>query len=116
MKKVTEFSFSAPKEGKFKSADEPSGKIIPKFQWKNKYIVAQDDEGILIIDQHTAWERINYERLKSEFKEKEINSQGALIPEVIELEPSRADELLDKIDFLKRMHQEHLREIVEREK
>ncbi len=97
--RLTEFSFAGQKEEK---QDEPAGKIIPRFQWKNKYIIAEDDKGILVIDQHTAWERINYERLKSQFKKESISSQGTLIPEVLELESSFSEVLISKLELLKK--------------
>ncbi len=102
LSKVTEFSFGGPKRDKEEKGDEPVGKIIPKFQWKKKYVIAEDDEGILVIDQHTAWERINYEKLKLQLKSESIASQGTLIPEIMELEHSSFEILSDKKELLKK--------------
>lgn len=102
--RVTKFTFAAPKweELSKQEGEKPSGSIIPRFQWKKKYIVAEDNEGILVIDQHTAWERINYEQLKSQFKKNSLQVQNLLIPEIIELEPSQAESLLNRIELFQK--------------
>ncbi len=90
LSEVRKFSFSPPSLSDSGRAPSGEGSIRPAFQFKNKYIVAEDDEGILFIDQHTAWERINYENLKKEAVADKPAVQGLLIPEVIELERSKA--------------------------
>jgi len=54
--------------------------IWPLAQLFNTYILATDGEVLLMIDQHAAHERINYERLFAEFKQVEHSSQALLIP------------------------------------
>jgi DNA mismatch repair protein MutL len=101
LRKMTEFTFRGPSGGGSQEVPVmPAGKINVKFQLRNKYVIAEDDRGVLVIDQHTAWERINYERLKSQFANKGVLSQGDLIPEVIELESSQADVLSENIEKL----------------
>jgi DNA mismatch repair protein MutL len=56
-------------------------------QLRNKYILSQSEEGILIIDQHAAHERIIYEKVRSRFVHKEKVSQQLLFPITIELTP-----------------------------
>ena len=51
------------------------------------YIVAQTREGIVIVDQHAAHERLVYERLKREREQAGIARQLLLIPEIVELDP-----------------------------
>ncbi|MFH1416100.1 MAG: DNA mismatch repair endonuclease MutL [Elusimicrobiota bacterium] len=102
LSKVARFSFTGPKNSSEDIRDMPVGKILPRFQFKNKYVVGEDSEGIVMIDQHTAWERINYEKLKEQFNKNEVKSQGVLIPEVIQLEPSRAELLLQNLDMLQK--------------
>ena len=58
------------------------------------YIVAQTADGIVIVDQHAAHERLVYERLKEERETAGIARQLLLIPEVVELDPVDADRLL----------------------
>ncbi len=97
----TKFTFRGPEKPSPppRSAGKDSG-IIPRFQYRKRYVVGEDRDGIVIIDQHTAWERINYERLKRQFAEKKINRQGSLMPAVIEPGPGRAELLLENIELL----------------
>ena len=73
-----------------------------RAQVHNTYIVAQTADGIVIVDQHAAHERLVYERVKQALVDGGVKRQGLLIPEVVELdEPSaarlvaRAPELAD---------------------
>ena len=50
------------------------------------YVVAQTEDGIVIVDQHAAHERIVYERMKAALAEAGVQRQILLIPEVIELD------------------------------
>jgi len=65
-------------------------------QFRNSYIIACDRQGLLIIDQHVAHERILYERLSESMKARSIESQGLLTPLSIELAPHHAA-LIEKI-------------------
>lgn len=74
----------------------------PRAQLHETYIVAQTDDGIVIVDQHAAHERLVYEKMKAALADNGVARQGLLIPEVVELEPeavqrlaARADELAD---------------------
>ncbi|HEX2554157.1 MAG TPA: DNA mismatch repair endonuclease MutL [Microvirga sp.] len=64
------------------------------------YIVAQTQDGIVIVDQHAAHERLVYERLKRERATAGIARQLLLIPEVVELDPVEADRVLAEADTL----------------
>ncbi len=52
------------------------------------YIVASDESGMYLIDQHAAHERINYERIMKDFKEHKVYKTKLLVPITIELSPS----------------------------
>ena len=52
------------------------------------YIIAQNDEGIYLIDQHAAQERVNYERYLNALRKKEVTTTYLLIPITIELSAS----------------------------
>lgn len=54
-------------------------------QLHETYIVAQTAQGIVIVDQHAAHERLVYERMKAQLAKEGIKSQPLLIPEIVEL-------------------------------
>lgn len=56
-------------------------------QLQNTYIVAEDEKGLLVYDQHTVHERIRYERLTEQFQTAKLESQALLFPETVELTP-----------------------------
>ena len=57
----------------------------PIAQFGENYIISQNEDGIVIIDQHAAHERLVYEKLKEQVKENKIEVQALLVPEIIEL-------------------------------
>ena len=65
----------------------------PRAQLHETYIVAQTAEGIVIVDQHAAHERLVYERMKQALADGGVKRQGLLIPEVVELDPAAAERL-----------------------
>ncbi|HEX8416075.1 MAG TPA: DNA mismatch repair endonuclease MutL, partial [Methylobacterium sp.] len=73
-------------------ADHPLG--AARAQLHETYIVAQTRDGLVLVDQHAAHERLVYERLKRERASGGISRQGLLIPDVVELAPSDAARLL----------------------
>jgi DNA mismatch repair protein MutL len=74
-------------------AQHPLG--AARAQLHENYIVAQTANGIVIVDQHAAHERLVYERLKRQMAESGIRAQALLIPEIVELSPTDAARLLD---------------------
>ncbi|MEO1015098.1 MAG: DNA mismatch repair endonuclease MutL [Pseudomonadota bacterium] len=62
------------------------------------YIVAQTDDGLVIVDQHAAHERLVYEGMKAALGEGRAPSQGLLIPEVVELDGRDAARLAARAD------------------
>ncbi|WP_323020374.1 DNA mismatch repair endonuclease MutL [Pararhodobacter sp.] len=66
-----------------------------RAQLHENYIIAQTQDGIVIVDQHAAHERLVYERLKAQVAEHGIKAQALLIPEIITLSISDAQRLLD---------------------
>ena len=57
----------------------------PIAQFGENYIISQNDDGIVIIDQHAAHERLVYEKLKEQVKGNKIEVQALLVPEILEL-------------------------------
>ena len=63
-------------------------KLYPVGQVHGTYIIAENEDGMFIIDQHAAHERINYEKVTKEFQKKEITTIDLLVPLSVELSPS----------------------------
>ncbi|MBY6114251.1 DNA mismatch repair endonuclease MutL [Mameliella alba] len=72
-------------------------------QVHENYIFAQTEDGVVIVDQHAAHERLVYEKLKRQMADKGVPAQGLLIPEVVDLSPDDAARLLARADDLERM-------------
>ena len=60
-------------------------------QLKGIYILAENAEGLVIVDMHAAHERINYERMKQAFEARNVTSQPLLVPESIAVSEKEAD-------------------------
>ncbi len=64
------------------------------IQVHNTYLIAETDEGMVVIDQHALHERILYEELKARIERDGVESQRLLVPDPVELTAAEADELL----------------------
>ena len=73
---------------------------VARAQLHETYIVAQTDNGIVIVDQHAAHERLVYEDMKKALAEDGIKRQGLLIPEVIEMDEGAADRIAARANEL----------------
>ncbi|MQA66183.1 MAG: DNA mismatch repair endonuclease MutL [Alphaproteobacteria bacterium] len=71
-----------------------------RAQLFDTYIVAETADGMVIVDQHAAHERLVYERIKAALAGKGVARQILLIPEVVEMEPRAAERLLARADEL----------------
>jgi DNA mismatch repair protein MutL len=76
--------------------------LIPLGQFRDTFIVAIDDEGIAIIDQHVAHERVLFERIMQQLTERPLESQRLLLPLVLELAPAEREALVSRRDALER--------------
>jgi len=70
------------------AADHPLG--VARAQLHGTYVVAQTADGIVIVDQHAAHERLVQERIKASLMERGVARQALLIPEVVELDEAAA--------------------------
>jgi len=77
--------------------------IWPLAQLFSTYILATDGETLLMIDQHAAHERINYERLLAEFRAIEQASQALLIPLPMEFTIQEEQVLIEHLWILNEM-------------
>jgi len=88
------------------TAPEPPGpfaslferKLTPLGQLHRTYLLAEDGEGLLLVDQHAAHERILYHRLKAQHERGRAEVQGLLFPETVELDVAEAVLLEDHLD------------------
>jgi DNA mismatch repair protein MutL len=71
-----------------------------RAQLHETYIVAQTADGIVIVDQHAAHERLVHERMKQALAEGGVKRQGLLVPEVVEMEDAACERLLARADEL----------------
>ena len=85
-------------EKKEVSEDWPLG--VARAQLHETYIIAQTEKGIIIVDQHAAHERLVYENMKKAIKQGEIKRQGLLIPEIVELDQSSAERIIERAEQL----------------
>ena len=99
----------------FAGADAPSARIEPgaahespaaqdhplgaaRAQIHETYIVAQTADGLVIVDQHAAHERLVYERMKKALDDGKVASQGLLLPEIVDLSTDDMDRLAPRFD------------------
>ncbi|GAA0623321.1 DNA mismatch repair endonuclease MutL [Brevundimonas kwangchunensis] len=71
-----------------------------RAQLHGTYIVAQTRDGLVVVDQHAAHERLVYERMKAQMAEGAVTRQALLAPEVVELDPAEAERVAGKADEL----------------
>jgi DNA mismatch repair protein MutL len=85
---------------------EPAAELIEsplgaaRAQIHETYIVSQTRDGLIIVDQHAAHERIVYERMKAAVEKSGVARQILLIPEIVELDEADAARLVARADDL----------------
>ncbi len=83
---------AAPAEAPVPDAiDHPLG--IARGQVANTYIIAEAEDGLVIVDQHAAHERLVLERMRAAAADGRVAAQGLLVPEVVELDEPACDRL-----------------------
>jgi len=80
--------------------DRPLG--AARAQVHETYIVAQTRDGLVIVDQHAAHERLVYERLKAALERQGVARQILLIPEIVELDEADVERMLARAEELAR--------------
>ncbi len=78
--------------------DYPLG--AARAQLHETYIISQTRDGLVIVDQHAAHERLVYERMKAEAEGGGVARQALLLPEVVELDPAEAERVAGRADEL----------------
>ena len=79
---------SAEKYARPISADSLSPNIRPIGQLDESFIIATDEEGLLLIDQHVAHERILFDKYRALESQRTVESQQLLLPETFDLTPA----------------------------
>jgi DNA mismatch repair protein MutL len=102
-------AFSEPRSAMFEAfGNAPSGRVEPapdhqaetpplgvaRAQVHETYIIAQTADGMVIVDQHAAHERLVYERMKADMAGAGVKRQALLIPEIVELSEEEAERVL----------------------
>jgi DNA mismatch repair protein MutL len=98
---------AAWRAGLAEDADAPADLLAhplgaARAQIHDTYIVSQTRDGLVIVDQHAAHERIVYERLKAALEQSGVGRQILLIPEIVELDEADVDRLVARANELAR--------------
>jgi len=84
--------------------EEEGSELFPlgaaRAQMHETYIIAQTADGLVVVDQHAAHERLVYEKMKRMLADRGAERQGLLMPEVVELDDKLAHKLLDRVEEL----------------
>ncbi len=106
-------TYSAPTPRAFETVEEPAPAAeetaddfpplgLAKAQLHETYIIAQTEDGIVIVDQHAAHERLTYEKMSRALNEGDAPAQYLLLPEVVEIGEAKAAALAECADELKK--------------
>jgi DNA mismatch repair protein MutL len=99
------FPTEVPHEGSSRSAAQTAPAVRPMIalgQFRDTFIIAMDDEGLCIIDQHVAHERVLFERIMEKLTNEPLESQRLLIPVILELPAAERTALVSKAEALAR--------------
>ena len=83
-----------------KNEEFKSLKLYPVGQVHGTYIIAENEDGMFILDQHAAHERVNYEMITKMFQEESVNVIDMLVPMKFELSTSDYIAFMDRKDIL----------------
>jgi DNA mismatch repair protein MutL len=97
----SQLAFAHEAAAAYQQAEKPD--IVPLGQILRTYLVAQVGEELQVVDQHTAHERVLFQRLWRGWQSRNIPSQPLLIPEPIELSAAQSTLLLKRRDDLEKL-------------
>ncbi len=89
---------AAPDAPQPPAPDWPLG--VARAQVHSTYVIAQTEDGLVIVDQHAAHERLVYERMKQQIAATGVARQALLVPEIVELDEAEARRVLDRAEEL----------------
>lgn len=102
----TTFDFaepSKPSENIIKNESFKSLKLYPVGQVHGTYIIAENEDGMFILDQHAAHERVNYEMIKKKFQDEVPTYTDMLVPMSIELTASDYEAFMENKSVLEEL-------------
>ncbi len=85
------------------STDAVFAPLIPLGQFRDTFIIAVDAEGVAIIDQHVAHERVLYERTLERLTSGRLESQRLLVPMLVEMSAAAREALMMRAGDLERL-------------
>ena len=100
------FAEAAAPSARFEEAPQGTEEAVglplgaARAQLHENYIVAQTADGMVIVDQHAAHERLVYEKLKRQMAQNGVATQALLIPEIVDLSEADAVQILARADEL----------------
>ncbi|WP_018133360.1 DNA mismatch repair endonuclease MutL [Effusibacillus pohliae] len=88
----------------YRAEPQPPARKVPRFrpiaQALGMYVIAESEEGLYIIDQHAAHEKVLYEKFRNRLREKAIRPLPLLVPLTLNLSPSEAAKLETQLPLL----------------
>ncbi len=79
----------------------PAPRMAPNaLQVHDRYLIAEDESGVVVIDQHALHERVIYEQLRERILNGHVETQRLLVPETVSLAPAEAAAALDARELL----------------
>ncbi|MCO6177248.1 DNA mismatch repair endonuclease MutL [Ciceribacter sp. RN22] len=116
------FRFAEPQQARFDTVAVPTARaeapaVVPpsappveshplgaaRAQVHANYIVAQTEDGLVIVDQHAAHERLVFEQMRKALSGRRLPSQGLLIPEIVDLPEEDCDRLMVHAEALEQL-------------
>jgi DNA mismatch repair protein MutL len=92
-----------PEDVEVESSPPSTGWNVPLLQLNDTYICYESPEGLVIVDQHAAHERVLYEEAMARFEGGAMPSQRLLIPETVELNDEELDTIQAHADLFERL-------------
>lgn len=92
-----------PEDVEVESSPPSTGWNVPLLQLNDTYICYESPEGLVIVDQHAAHERVLYEEAMARFEGGAMPSQRLLIPETVELTDEELDTIQVHVDLFERL-------------
>jgi len=85
------------------ATEHGASRRTPAIQIHNRYLIAESEDGVVVIDQHALHERILYEQIRDKVLDGELESQNLLVPEPVDLSATEAAAVLDHSDLLAKL-------------